>query len=561
MRRFTQERQYLGLGDEVYPRILDTLSRIFHGKYEEAALCWGIGSGKSFLCSLALLYMVYRTLCLRDPQQYYGLAEGSPIHIVTVGPTARVAEKAIYGQIRGMVSRSPWFADKYPADTRTRRELHFPKHVEVLPGNSSDLFPLGLNVLCATMDEAAFFVETQSGGQEAAEEVYLALQRRIKSRFGSRGLVLIASSPRHGEDFIMQKLAEAETNPTVFASRKATWEVKPGFSGETCVEGGLEVPVELAGEFRRNPQKARRDLAAQPGAAYQPFFVDMGALEAACGGARDGDGNGVPPPAPSARGRGNVNENVNVNGDGVLTPTPLPRPPSPSGLRQAPERGTADDNGGLPRQRCALTPLPGREGKGNGVEVRHPFAEEGRLADWFRPDDAVPRYVHIDLGLKKDACGMAMAKVVSEGGQPVAVVELMLQLTAPAGGEVNLATPREIVLALRRRGFPIGQVSYDGWQSADSLQILRRHGVRAVTVSVDRDLGAYETLKELANDGRLRMYPFKPFLEECRRLELIQGTKVDHPAHGSKDVADAVAGAVSEAVKAWGGTDVRGRIV
>ncbi len=501
--------------------------------------------------------MVYRTLCLRDPQEYYGLAEGSPIHIVTVGPTARVAEKAIYGQIRGMVARSPWFAEKYPADTRTRRELHFPKQVEVLPGNSSDLFPLGLNVLCATMDEAAFFVETQSGGQEAAEEVYLALQRRIKSRFGSRGLVLIASSPRHGGDFIMQKLAEAETHPTVYASRKATWEVKPGYSGETCVEGGLEVPVELAGEFRRNPQKARRDLAAQPGAAYQPFFVDMGALEAACGGTRDGDGNGVPPPAPSPRGRGNVND----NDDGVLTPAPLPRPPSPCGLRRARERETADGNGGLPRQRCALTPLPGREGKGNGVELRHPFAEDGRLADWFRPNDAVARYVHIDLGLKKDACGMAMAKVVSEAGQPVAVVELMLQLTAPSGGEVNLATPREIVLALRRRGFPIGQVSYDGWQSADSLQILRRHGVRAVTVSVDRDLGAYETLKELANDRRLRMYPFQPFLEECSRLELIQGTRVDHPAHGSKDVADAVAGAVSEAVKAWGGTDVRGRIV
>ena len=87
----------------------------------------------------------------------------------------------------------------------------------VLPGNSSETFPLGLNVLCATMDEASYFVETPDGRREAAEEVYLALQRRIRSRFGEQGLMLIASSPRHADDFIMRKLAEAETEPRSLA--------------------------------------------------------------------------------------------------------------------------------------------------------------------------------------------------------------------------------------------------------------------------------------------------------------------------------------------------------
>jgi hypothetical protein len=204
-----------------------------------------------------------------------------------------------------------------------------------------------------------------------------------------------------------------------------------------------------------------------------------------------------------------------------------------------------------------ITPL--EEACEEGLE--HPVEENGALAAWFRATDREPRYVHIDLGLRRDACGIAMATATNQEGKPVVVVELMHRITAPMRGEVDLAQVREFVLALRARGFALAQVSYDGWQSADSQQILRRHGLEVETVSVDRDSGAYETLKELAGDRRLRMYAYAPFLRECRRLESVRGIKVDHPPGGAKDVADAVAGAVSEAVRHWGQNEVRGRIV
>ncbi|MBU0608385.1 MAG: hypothetical protein KKI08_10905 [Armatimonadetes bacterium] len=569
--RFVTEAEYLGLAGEVYPRVVTTLKEIFGGKHQEAVLCWGIGSGKSFLCSLALLYMVYRTLCLRDPQKHYGLAAGSPIHIVNVGPTARVAEKVIFGQMRAMAARSPWFANKYPPDARTRSELRFAKQVEVLPGNSSELFPLGLNVLGATMDEAAYFVETQNGDQEAAEEVYLALLRRIQSRFGEQGLLLLASSPRHGEDFIMRKLAEAETDPRIYGSHKATWEVKPRKGRKMCEAGGMMVPAEMAAAFRRNPQKARRDYGAVPGAAYQPFFGDMEALEAAAypaalraaplpgdppGLLGEGDDKRQPTPPRSARhpspqGRGNGDGND--YGDGGPPPAPSPRGRG---------NGDGDDNGSAGWASAgSASREAGAPTARHGRALRHPLTEEGRLEEWFRPGDRAERFIHVDLGVKKDACGIAMAKIVCEDGQPVAVVEMMHRIVAPQNGEVSLAAVRELIYALRRRGFPIAQVSYDGWQSIDSQQILRQKGFRVAIVSVDRGLEAYETLKEMANEGRLRIYRFDRFLDECRRLELTRADKVDHPKKGSKDVADAVAGAVSEAMKAWSGVGVRGRIV
>jgi len=535
VRRFVQEENYLGLGNSVYPKIQDTLSAIFRGRYEEAVLCWGIGSGKSFLCALALTYMAYRTLCLRNPQRYYGLAEDSPIHLVNVGPTARLAEKVVFAHIRRLVNNSYWFREFYPPDNRVRTELHFPKNVIILPGNSSETFPLGLNVLCAVMDEASFFVETLDGEREAAEDVYLALQRRIKSRFGSRGLMLIASSPRHCEDFIMRKLREAETNPAIFASQKATWEIKAAkcFCGRKFEYKGWRIPIEFERDFRQNPEKALRDLAAAPGPAFQAFFVDLTALEEAAG-------------LPLGT---------------VTGPQALPPNSSCSAQLTDEKPLKAESVAALSAPAATHTEAPRQEIPERATPLRHPFEEGDRLADWFRPADRAPRYIHVDLGLKKDACGIAMAKVVSEQGRPVAIVELMQQLKARPGEEINLSYVRELILNLRRRGFPIAQVSYDGWQSADSQQILRRQGINVATVSVDRDLTAYETLKELLYDKRLRLYYYKPFFEECRRLELIKGVKVDHPPGGSKDVADAVAGAVSEAIRAWGGADVKSRIV
>ena len=75
------------------------------------------------------------------------------------------------------------------------------------------------------------------------------------------------------------------------------------------------MPVEYEAEFRRNPEKAKRDLAALPGTAFQPYFVDMTPVEQAvtcgCGtrwrarGAGDvvpaeGPGDAVRPCGPGA---------------------------------------------------------------------------------------------------------------------------------------------------------------------------------------------------------------------------------------------------------------------
>lgn len=482
VREFIEEPEYLGLGQSVFPEIARTLETVLCGDYDEAVLCWGIGSGKSFLASLALCYMAHSLLCLRDPQQSLGMAKGSDITFLVLAPSARQARDVVFAEVSRRIGDSPWFRQHAPSTEFLATEIKLPKCISVVAGNSSPIFPLGYNVLGGVIDEAAWFPVRSDRG-EIVEDIYYALRRRISSRFMWRGLALLISSPRRADDFFDGRLQAASIEERCFGSRRATWDVRPSgqYSGDRFVHEGIEAPVEYLRDFEVNPQRALRDFGARPTSGLHSFFSDASVID-----------------------------------------------------------------------RCVRD------------AGRHPFDASGRLCSWFRATHDAPRYVHVDLGLTRDACGIAMAFCENDDGQaghPRVVVELMHRIVAPAGGEIDLSRPREIILALRDRGFPIAQASYDGWQSADSKQILARRGIATKTVSVDRTPEAYETLKGLALDGRLLVYRYEPFLAEARLLEFTEIGKVDHPPGGSKDVADAVAGAVSEAVRNWRSTGVRAHVI
>ncbi len=480
IRDFILSEDYLDLSEEVYPAIVDVLEEVFEGDYTEAALCWGIGAGKSYAASLAIAYQLHCALCLREPQRYYGIGRGSTISFLNMSTNGDQARRVVFGEILRRIEVSPWFKQHRPKVMS--RELRFPKDIVVICGNSAETYPLGYNVLGAVIDEASWLVESDGGRYDAAEEIYNALQRRIMSRFLDQGLLIMISSPRHRGDFLERKLEEAKTHSRIYASRRATWEMKPArcFSGETFECEGLQIPVEYEPEFQRNRLRALRDLGARPAEAFVPFIPDAEVLERAI-----------------------------------------------------------------------------------DASMIAPFDEHGQLRpDLPRPGPR-PRYIHVDLGLTRDACGIAMAYCEPSAearDRPVAVVELMHRIEPPPNGEIQFAWVRELILTLARR-YSVAQVSYDGYQSVDSLQILRRRGLRVKTVSVDRTLGPYETLKELLNEGRLRWYRYEPVLQECRGLEFVNGERVDHRQGGSKDVADAVAGAVGEAVLVWRQGELRGQIV
>lgn len=460
---FINSPDYLNAGIECWQSIKDDLQKLFNGNYTEAVFCEAIGAGKGYKASVIITYMLYRTLCLKDPQEFFGLAKGSWIAFINQSIRADQSKRVVFGELKSRIDNCAWFLKHYPPDPNIRSELRFPKNILVFPGNSQETFPLGFNVLGAIMDEAAYYTDTVD--HDVAEDMFNALHSRIKNRFGDKGLMVMISSPRYVDDFIEKKMKEAETNPQIFSTRKKLWESKPAsrFSGEWIDFGEYKIPAEFEIEAKRNPEAFKRDYMALPALALEPYFKNISLVE-----------------------------------------------------------------------KC-IDP-----------DIESPFDENGKLKATFRGKTGKWYYIHIDLSHRRDATGFAMAH--DEGDK--VVVDLMLRIQAPPEGEIKFSDIRERIYELKERGFRIHKVTFDGWQSIDSMQILQKNGYRCETVSVDKDTAAYDTLKEKIQEGKLRFYRYDPFLQEAQRLELVDGNKVDHPHNGgSKDVADAVAGAVFQAVK------------
>jgi len=182
--------------------------------------------------------------------------------------------------------------------------------------------------------------------------------------------------------------------------------------------------------------------------------------------------------------------------------------------------------------------------------------DDGTFKPWFNGTDGRTRFIHVDLGLKRDRAALCM--VHSAGFKeikttmgveklPVLNVDLVHSWEAAHGAEINFASVRQMIVDLCRK-FDVGLVTFDRWQSVEMVQSLRAQGINADFHSVKKN--AYDTLMTAIYDMRLRGYWNEILVEEeLLKLRLFANNKIDHPSSGSKDLADALAGATLNCVK------------
>jgi hypothetical protein len=196
-----------------------------------------------------------------------------------------------------------------------------------------------------------------------------------------------------------------------------------------------------------------------------------------------------------------------------------------------------------------------------------------QIKDFFHMDlitDAVksaPQFIHLDTSLKGDITGISdiaivgKAKIHNDNG----INELTTNRTercykhiftvgikAPQGDEISLEKTRQFIYYLKENGFNLKRISIDGFQSADTRQILDTNGYDAIILSMDKlkdgEQPGYSTARSAMNDGRVGMIPYERLENELVRLQKDNTTgKVDHPIDGSKDLSDSFAGAIYNA--------------
>jgi hypothetical protein len=231
--------------------------------------------------------------------------------------------------------------------------------------------------------------------------------------------------------------------------------------------------------------------------------------------------------------------------------------------------------------------------------TRDPDALIEGVSEHFFSRDPTYWHVHVDLALNKkrhgDAAGIAMGRIsesyVEKSRNALhQVVErvvrsfdipLVAQIVAPVGDQIYLGSIVRFILQLREeRGFNITSFSFDGFQSADSMQQLMLAGLVGPGMVIDQHSGEitglpkpwsvdgrntlpYRELLEAANERRIRIARYGLLKKELRELEVPDKYLApDHPFGGSKDVADPCAGVVGYlSVFGHAELDVGGRVV
>lgn len=546
VRTFVTHSDYLGMAD-FWPSSLTELEEALVSSMRGCVIEAGLGGGKSFLVSALLAFLLYRMaydeVCLGlDPRLEFALDPNTILSVVNVAVKAKTAKDIVFGVLLRSIQQSPWFRDFLPYDPRVFSELRF-KGYAIFPGTSMITSVVGHHAFAAAIDEANLFQDTtgRDGGTDYADAMFTELWNRTTSRFGRRGYLAVISSRKTVRDFTARKRIEIEQSPelsrvfylppprTSWAfwpesrQRRGTWRPfdveRLGWAGEAVAwaERGhdtprlLWVPEDHVAAFDSRPEESLRDLASIPSESLEPYLRRQ---------------------------------------DAIVPDFALSSPVRP----------------GVRPQDWLAAPL------------------DSLVDDRFQGDPDLRYHFHVDLALRHDAVGICVAHcsgkderlLVENQKRPdkaaLIDIDLALQIRPPSGGEIEFASIRKILYWLRhQRGFRFGRSSFDGWQSIDSQQTLRAKGFLVEEFSLDRTLTGYATLKDVLYEGRLffppahgqtpatsasqmalwaeRGEPFAVLQQELRRLTLVNGKKVDHSKGGSKDVSDAVAGAVTQVVR------------
>lgn len=475
--------------------------REFYKKYtkNEVVLALGKGSGKDYTSTIGTAYLVYKLLCLRDPAKYFGKPPGDAIDLINIAINAEQAKNVFFKRFKDLVKRCPWFQGKY---NPTQIAVEFSKNITVYSGHSERESHEGLNLILAILDEISGFAQTSNTGNEQAktsDAIYKMFRASVDSRFDKIGKVILLSFPRYKGDFISERYEKV-------VREKKTYEYEHTFKINDELPDGT-------------------------------------------------DGN-------TFKIRWEEDEVISYNIDGVFALKAPSWKVNPTKTIESYKRNFLEDPGdALQRFACmgqsytdAFIKNP--DALKDAMIIRNPVDGFMRVDEAWQPNPNFKYFLHADLAQKQDRAAVAVAHVNkwTKTGQfmdyeqivPEVVVDMVAYWEPKPGKPIDLKQIRKWIIGLRRRGVNIGMVTFDRWNSLDTQMELNTLGVNTETLSVA--LKHYDDLAMLVYERRVKMPAEDILWDELSNLRIVSNTQVDHPRKGSKDLADAVTGAVYNAI-------------
>lgn len=545
---FLTDKKYLGNGlidngkFTVFPYWVKMLKKLFPDNittaYNTLILTGGIGLGKSLVAVLALLYLLYRLLCLKDPYNFYGMQPIDKITISLINVTEEAAKGVAWDKMQQLIQMSPWFMSHGVVSGRTNIAWTPNKRIELVMGSNNNAI-IGRALFANFTDEINFAAMTTDVDKIKAKQKHLISQvdARMQSRFmkGTKlpTLNIIASSKTSDQSFLDSYINTKKKNEskTTLIIDEAQWVIRND-KGTPDDPGAFYIAVGnkfLASEVL---PKDASDFVVQSYRAkgYQMMKVPPGYYEA-------------------------FNDNVELaltDIAGISTTSALKYI---SGVRLNEIKVNTYKN---PFTRDII-----EVGTGDDLQYSQFFDIQAVPLSCKQR----PLYIHLDLSKSGDKTGIAgvwiMGKRPGQGKDKEAYykVAFSVSVKAPKGYEISFEKSRTFIRWLKSQGFNIKGITTDTYQSAQIQQQLTADKFDVKILSVDRLDNIqgtktkvclpYAFFKSAIYEKRLELYSKCDLLtDEIVGLEKEPDGHIEHPeggTQGSKDQADAVCGALYNA--------------
>jgi hypothetical protein len=543
---FIEDEYYLGngkIGLTLYPFWREKL-RILHptfftNPYEECLMQGAIGIGKSLgLATVSMAYEICKLLCYVEPQlNFKGLSRNTTIVFMIFSANLTLAEGVNWEYMESFFGNSPFF-QKHVILPKAKRlydkGIDINKNIRVEVGSVIQ-HALGKAVLCAELDEANFHREKT----RQAEQSYLGLAKRRRSRFMGiggtvPGIMFLISQPEDKESFLQRRIdavKESTDTKTLIIENVSQWEVKKHLG----IYNSRGIPNLIDKTF----QVYLGNDNADPLIIYPDQQFDQ------------------------------------TNLDGEIIDVPLTELPSfekdlIESIKQIAGR-SAISSVNLIRSKGLLSnvmTMPNNKFNKEIITLDF-FDEKDNLIDYITNEDSFrhimnpecKRFIHIDIGATRDRMGICCAYADSEekmfhrssdtiikSEQRMYFVDWVIAIEAKKKQEIPFNKVVEFLIYINSKlDYPINLVTTDQREGGRQMrQDLNLAGIKADYLSVDKTREPYLTLRSLIRARKIIMPKHDLLYRELIKLR-DDGKKVDHPPEGSKDVADALCGAVFNA--------------
>lgn len=532
---FLCDDHYLGKtnrnGAAIYPYWKKSMHDIFDAgnQYVECVFTGATRIGKTSTAITCAAYMLYRMMCLRDPQAFFQKKEISQFSLLFFNLTLDLAKSVAFKEFNSTLAMSDWFMNHGAMSKSLKDPVYIPEGGKIVIEAGSDVsHSLGKQIFCCVLDEVNFARSGVKDVQKAKariKEIYDSAVARVEGTFRQQGEVygkiFAVSSKKTDSDFLEDHVSQqlAAGNKHLISFDKPQWEVLPpdqfsperfhiaigdrhrkGFviadeSPEALDELRdqgyqiLEVPIDMKTNFIADFDISLRDLAgiSVPGALS---FITQDIIDQCIGDRRN----------------------------------PF--------YQEILEIGTKDT---------------------------YTIEEFFHLEFIDKPLFYAPMFIDVDLSLNDDKTGISgvaltgRKDIKGDDGKVTSLPSFThvfsIDIKAPRGDKIPYSKITAFILWLRRQHFNIERISRDQYQSEYMGQLLEEQGFTVDKLSVDRKPDGYNSFRDVLMDQRIDLLDIQELQDELIKLQRDAMSLVpDHPVGGAKDMSDSLARATWNAI-------------